>query len=535
MNDPLQPDLRAHSFLGLTQSLCPECLEVVQAKIVSRDGRVWFHKHCPQHGMRNDFVCSNADWFDRMEFNVPGREPVRYGVQPDRGCPYDCGLCSQHEQHTCIAVLEITQSCNLTCPMCYAASGPGGAHLTVAQCRQAIDRLVECEGQPEILQLSGGEPTVHPRFLEIFEYACDQPIDLVMVNTNGIRIASDRRLCERLAERKSRCHVYLQMDGLEESVDPVLRGRSLLETKLRAVERLGEFGIPTTLVTTLQTDVNLDQIGPLIEFAQRRRWINGVSFQPATYVGRWVAPVALERRITFPDVIRQVDRQTAGQFRASDFFPIPCAHPNAHTLCYAYRMGEAVIPITRFVDLASHFDLLANGISFTREGAQAIIQAYLERNACGPGCDCSTSGQGFDWTRAARGADRLPIIPPGEGRALAEPGRDGNPDAGESARESGRDTALPSEADLAALAELAQSFFSGVVSQQLSSSDMFRITTTSFMDAYNFDLRQLMKSCVHHLLPSGHLIPFDAYNVLYRNGHVPLPRLAVEPTMGAGP
>ena len=186
------PRLRSHRFLGMTQSLCPTCYAVVEAKIIERDGRVYFQKFCSEHGERIDFVCSDAAWFDRLEFNVPGREPVKYGVLPDRGCPYDCGLCTRHEQHTCIGIVEITDACNLTCPLCYASSSPGKQHLSLTECQAAIERLVEVEGRPEILQLSGGEPTIHPEFEAVFKFACEQPIDLVMVNTNGIRFAHDR-------------------------------------------------------------------------------------------------------------------------------------------------------------------------------------------------------------------------------------------------------------------------------------------------------------------------------------------------------
>jgi uncharacterized radical SAM superfamily Fe-S cluster-containing enzyme len=500
-----QTHLREHYFLGMTQSLCPECFQVVQTKIIARQGRVYFHKLCPTHGPREDFVCSDANWFDRMEFNVPGREPVKYGLEPRRGCPYDCGLCSHHEQHTCIAVLEITESCNLTCPMCYASSSPGGKHLTFSECRKAIDRLVEVEGQAEILQLSGGEPTVHPEFKKIFEYACDQPIDVVMVNTNGIRLAHDRQLCEMLAARQRRCHVYLQMDGLHDHVYPTLRGASLLETKLRAIDRLGEYGINTTLVATLQTGVNLDQVGPLVKFAKPRTWITGVSFQPATYVGRCVEPEYLERRITFPDVIHEISRQSTGEFQEADFFPVPCAHPNSHALCYAYRTEGEVIPITRFIDLARNYDLLANGISLTREQARRIIESYLMREACGPGCNCAGDTPG----------DQLVSL-----QTKVEPSDD--------KRTSAQLPTHPSEFAPDVLQRQVESFFSEALNQNLAASDVFRITTTSFMDVYNFDIRQLMKSCVHHLLPSGHLIPFDAYNLLYRNGRVPLPELVLD-------
>ena len=500
--------LRNHRFLGMTQSLCPSCYVVVEAKIVERDGRVYFQKFCPEHGERTDFVCSDAAWFDRLEFNVPGREPLKYGVLPDRGCPHDCGLCTRHEQHTCIGIVEITDACNLTCPLCYASSSPRKQHLSLAKCQAAIERLVEVEGEPEILQLSGGEPTIHPEFETIFKFACEQPIDLVMVNTNGIRFAHDRGLCELLAEHSERAHVYLQMDGLPENIHLPLRGASLLDQKLKAIERLGEYGINTTLVTTLQAGVNFGEISPLVNFAESRRWITGLSFQPATYVGRWFEPERLDQRVTFPDVIAEVVGKSGGRYSETDFFPVPCAHPNSHTLCYAYRTSDEVVPITRFVDMQQNFDLLANGISLTREQSRKIIEQYLKRAACGPDCGCLQSSQeegGFLRPSGNNG--------PTHGLPVLSAGNIG-----------GQQGSAPAQ-DHSELRRLAGNFFAGALSDQLAAADMFRITTTSFMDAYNFDLRQLMKSCVHHVLPSGRVIPFDAYNVFYRTGRLPLPQL----------
>lgn len=477
------PALREHLYLGNTQSLCPDCLRLVQAKIVAKSDRVYFEKFCPEHGTRLDFVCSDVRWWDRMEFNVPGRQPRSFGTLPTRGCPYDCGLCTAHEQHTCIGLLEITSYCNLTCPVCYASSGPDGRHLTVEQCRRAIDRLVAVEGRAEIVQLSGGEPTIHPQFAEIFDYACDADIDLVMINTNGIRLAQDRALCELLAARRARCQVYLQVDSLRDDHSLLLRGESLLNVKLRALERLGEYGINTTLVATLEAGINDDQIGPLVAFAQSRAWITGVSFQPTTYVGRCPLPRDLDRRVTFPDVIRAVEHQTRGAWRESDFFPVPCAHPNTHTLAYAFRSGTEVFPIARWVDIEKHYDLLANGISLTRQNTRQIVAQLLEREVCGGDCGCFGSNGSL--------AAQLPASLPPTGKATAWAGQ----------------------------------FFQRALAEDLSAADMFRITTTSFMDAYNFDIRQIIKSCVHQVLPSGHLIPFCAYNLFYRDGRVALPAL----------
>src|SRR5690349_24650588 len=149
---------RDYTYLGATQSLCPDCLAVVPAKIITRGPRVYFRKRCPTHGEREDFVCSDVAWYDRMEYSLPAKIPVEFGVEPKNGCPLDCGLCTEHEQHTCVAVVEITSSCNLTCPMCYASSAPGGKHLTLEQCQASIDRVVATEGRAEVIQLSGGEP-----------------------------------------------------------------------------------------------------------------------------------------------------------------------------------------------------------------------------------------------------------------------------------------------------------------------------------------------------------------------------------------
>lgn len=484
--------LRDHVFLGLTQSLCPECLTLVPAKIIERGGRIYFRKRCPTHGERDDFICSDINWYDRMEFGTPGKVPRQVGVEPNKGCPYDCGLCTDHEQHTCVGLVEITDSCNLSCPMCYASSLPGQRHKSFEECRSAIDRLVEVEGRPEVLQLSGGEPTIHPEFKQIFEYGCEQPIDIVMINTNGIRMARDASFIEYLKSFRYRIEVYLQFDGFNEEVNRELRGEELLDDKLKAIEKLGEAGIRTILVTTLQTGVNDDQVGAIIKYALQRPWITGVSLQPATYSGRFVLPEHLEERITFPDVIRAIVEQTDHLFEESDFMPLPCAHPNCHQLSYAYRHNGTVTPLTRFIDAKENLDLLANGITFTRPRARQLIERLLGNMGCCSGGQCSPEGGLVPLSGV------VPLISTGTG----------NGNGGTSG-----------------LASLAAEFFQKGLEEMLNPEDVFRITLTSFLDAYNFDVRRLMKCCIHHVLPSGHVVPFCAYNVLYREGHVTLPEL----------
>lgn len=482
---------RDYAFLGTTQSLCPECLLVVPAKIITRGERVYFRKHCPVHGIREDFVCADVAYYDQMQFSVPAKLPTEFGVEANRGCPLDCGLCPEHEQHTCIGLVELTSACNLTCPMCYAASHPGGKHLSLVECRRAIDRLVQVEGQPEVLQLSGGEPTLHPQFGEILDYAIAQPIDYVMINTNGIRFAHDPDLVRQIAKYRERVEVYFQMDGLDDDVFRALRGEPLLDVKQRALETLGQNGIHVTLVATLQPGVNDHQMGDLVRFGLQRPWITGLSFQPATYSGRHVLPEQLDTRITFPDVIKGIVTQTDGLFSETDFMPLPCAHPNCHSLAYAYRANAQIVPITRFFDAPRHYDLLANGISFKRPAVRDLIAQYMGRQACCGG-DCSRGSEPRSEERGAGNVTQrtLPALHLEPQNGFSEWGRE---------------------------------FFRKALDQQLGAEDVFRIVVTSFLDAYNFDVRRVMKCCTHHVLPSGHVIPFCAYNVLYRNGHVPLP------------
>ncbi len=496
-------EYRDYTFLGVTQSLCPDCLAVVPARVIARNNRIYFRKTCAKHGIREDYICSDARWFDRNAYSLPGKIPNAWGTAVRQGCPYDCGLCDEHEQHTCIGILEINSACNLECPICFAVSGPGGQHLSVADCRRAIDRLVEVEGQPEILQLSGGEPTIHPEFEQIHRYACQQPIDIVMINTNGIRLARDDRFLAAVAELRQRTEIYLQFDSFQDSACQSLRGASLVDTKLRAIERLGEAGLNTILVCTLQPGVNDQEIGRIVDFGTERPWITGVSFQPATYSGRYVLPEDLERRITFPDVIKAVATQARG-WAETDFSPLPCAHPNAHTLSYAFRSGQQVTPLARFVDLEKHLDLLSGRITFNRERARDLISRYLSRQACGGGdCGCAEP----DMVNTASGHT-------GQGTELLSLLTRLNNNQSEATSESH-----------GLLLRHATEFFTRALTEDLRPRDMFRITTTSFMDAWNFDIRQLMKECVHFVLPSQHIIPFSAWNVLYRPGHLPLPPL----------
>jgi uncharacterized radical SAM superfamily Fe-S cluster-containing enzyme len=464
--------IRDYTYLGVTRSLCPHCRRLVDAKIIVRGRRVYFRKRCPEHGLIEDFVCSDVAYYDRHEHSQPARLPRAYGTKVERGCPYDCGLCPEHEQHTCIALIEVTSGCNLRCPMCFAESGPGGTYLDFDTYTRMVDRYVYLEGIPDVLQLSGGEPTLHPDLNRMIRYAYESPIQVVMINTNGIRLARDPALVEFLATMRDRFEVYLQFDGLDDSVNRRLRGEDLLEIKLEALEALRRHDIRCTLVCTVDHNTNLDQVGAIVRFGLERPWVRGVSFQLASYCGRHVDPIDLEKRATMPDVVRAIVADNGSLLAESDFYPLPCAHPNCHLLAYLYRGGPLPVPINRLIDVSQHMDLIANSVVWTPARARQLAARYLE--AAG-GCGCGPNGCG-------------PVADASGSLKLDE-------------------------------------FVVRALSEKLGGADVFRITLTAFLDVHNFDTRRVMKCCLAHLLPSGHMVPFCAYNTLYRDGHVSLPPL----------
>jgi hypothetical protein len=467
---------RDYVFRGTTRSLCPHCRRVVDAKIIVRGRRVYFRKQCPEHGTVEDFVCSDVAYYDRHEFDQPARAPRRYGVAPDRGCPLDCGLCTEHEQHTCIGLIEVTSNCNLRCPMCFAESGPGGTHLDFATYTRMVDRYVELEGVADVLQLSGGEPTLHPELVRMVRYAYERPIQVVMINTNGIRLANDPALLDALAPMRDRLEVYLQFDGLTDGTSESLRGERLTQTKLRALDRLADAGVRCTLVCTVEGRTNLHEVGDVLRFGLSRPIVRGVSYQLASYCGRHLPADELERRATMPDVAKAIVAQTGGLLSEDDFLPLPCAHPNCHLIGYLYRGGEGpAVPVSRLIDVRRHMDLIANSIVYTPARARQIVAKALEQTG---DCGCGPGGCG---PAPASGQAEMPAPPDFVVKALAE---------------------------------------------TLTGADVFRVTLTAFLDAHTFDTRRVMKCCLAHILPSGHVVPFCAYNTLYRDGTVPLPPLA---------
>ena len=224
-------------FYELTRSICPECRRVIDAQIILRDNKVYMRKRCPQCGPFEALVYADAEAYTTFgKFNKPGTIPLAYGTEIHDGCPHDCGLCPDHQQHTCLGIIEVNSVCNMNCPLCFSEARPG-FNLSMEEVEQILDDFVRTEGTPEVVQFSGGEPTIHPQIIDFVRAAKARGIRSVMINTNGKRIAKDDRFLEQLNE--VRPSLYFQFDGFDSETYRILRGEpDILEEKLRALDRL---------------------------------------------------------------------------------------------------------------------------------------------------------------------------------------------------------------------------------------------------------------------------------------------------------
>lgn len=449
------PHSRPYLFYGQTQSLCERCHAVVPAKIVFQKGNVYFLKRCADHGPQKTLISTDIDYYLRCkDFLKPGDMPHVFQTRIERGCPHDCGLCPDHEQHSCLAIFDIIDECNLRCPICYAGSGPKhGNPKSMAQIEAMLETLLASELEPDLVQISGGEPTLHPQIHDIIARLMDSPVRHLMLNTNGIRIAREDGFVERLAEHRRGFEVYLQFDSLNADALKNLRGVDARSTRRAALEKLEKHGISTTLVCTVKRGVNDAEIDAIVEHAQRWRCVRGVTFQPVQEAGR-SDDFGKTDRFTLSDIRRAIV-DGDNPFTDADMLPLPC-HPENISIGYALRGEDALVPVSGLIPREVLLEGSGNTITFEQNAAlrEAFLQAF-SLDAC---------------SEAA--GDKLQAL-------------------------------------LCCLPQLD--------APELSYENVFRIVIMSFMDAYDFCIASVKRSCVHFVTPDGKIYPFDTYNLFYRD------------------
>lgn len=453
-------NIRPKPINAQTQSVCPVCLKVIDARRVNRSGDIYLDKTCPEHGKFSTVI-----WRGTPEFNGWVRpKTAAYPAAPqtvdEKGCPYDCGLCPGHRQITCCALLEVTQRCDLVCPVCYAGSGINvPADPTLEQIEGWYKSLLSGGSHPNI-QLSGGEPCVRDDLPEIISLGKSLGFTFFQLNTNGLRLARDQVYLDRLVSA-GLSTVFLQFDGMTDEVYRTIRGRELLEIKLAAIQNCARAGVGVVLVPTLFPDINVDQIGEMIKFAlSQMPTVRGVHFQPASFFGRTNQSAADQNRITIPEVITAIETQTDGRFKSVSFRP-----PGGENALCSFHGNFVPMPDGQIIALTKHKPA-AGCCSQPEDGNRGALQ--------------SREFVASSW-RAPETSD----------------GSCGKPEQ--------------------TLGEW-DTFLGRVETHK------FCISGMAFQDCWNLDIERLKDCYIHVVAPDGRLVPFCAYNLtniegrsLYRN------------------
>ena len=480
-----------------TKSLCPECGRPVDAEVYDEGGKVYIKKTCSVHGEFINTYWNDVETYDRVRDYEPSITSVENpSVDDISTCPSNCGLCSKHETSTVLGLIDVTNRCNLKCPVCFANAAASGRLFepTQDEIRQMLKNLRSLKPHPTpAVQYAGGEPTVRKDIVELVKMAKDEGFTHVQIATNGLKLAMKENLAKELKDAGLNT-VYLAFDGV--TPEPYInnRGRDLLPYKLDAIENCRKAGLGIVLVPTLIKGVNDHQVGDIIKFAfDHNENIYGVNFQPVSFAGRTPSDQVEKQRITIPDFIQIIEDQTDGAVKTTHFYSPSSVEPiakfigaleggeptvtlNCHQHCgiatYVFREKtegsgkDKLIPINDFIDVDGLFKKLDELAEKLKKGGFGRKQRVLASAT-------KAIPKLIYSDKTPKNLDVKRII-----------------------------LNVFTKRSYSALGDF--------------SKDAMLISCMHFMDPFNFDEDRVKKCVIHYATPDGRIIPFCTYNSMYR-------------------
>jgi len=512
-----QPSVLPKGLPKKTRSLCPECLNIIDARIFEEDGKVYIDKTCPDHGYVKDVYWSDVEQYLAAEKHArDGIHLENPNVQSTKECPGNCGLCDMHFSHTCLAIVDLTNRCNFNCPICFANANDAGYvyepdyDTIIGMLKQLRDeRPVPCPA----VQFSGGEPTIYPRILDVIQAAWDMGFMQTQIATNGLTLATKKGFAQQLADHHLHS-VYLQFDSLRDDYYEEIRGRkNLTALKDKAVEncrgikpvsddlerKVKPTTLSTILVPTVVNTLNDSEVGDILRYAIKNiDVIRGVNYQPVAFTGRIDDKERESQRFTLPDLVNRLTTQTDGWFRKEDFYSVPCvtpiseltsiiqknpkvaftAHPHCGWATYVFVHKNEVTPIPRFFKVEKFF-------SDMEQMAQKYGQDTLgnKMKLAAGGLFAKSDKLKASYMRKQINKYYIP-------------------------------DEAPPELDKDTVVDLVTNVFMGGNKEALADfawNTLF-IGGMHFQDAYNYDTNRVARCVIHYSVPGGRIIPFCAYN-----------------------
>lgn len=472
-----------------TESLCPVCLKKIPADLLEDNGKIFIKKHCTEDGSFEDIYYGNAAIYHKYMQHITTVPDNLNSYKSNINCPFECGLCDHHKSSTVLANMDITNACNYRCPICFAdtATGSNVFNPSIEQIANMMDTLRQQNPPCNVIQFSGGEPTIRKDLFDIAQLAHKKGFVHIQVATNGRVLAEQSDYAKKLWDAHV-ATIYLQFDSVTPEPYITTRGFNALPDKLKAIENLRSHGpYPNAvLVPTLVKGVNDHQIGDIIRFAANNiDVVRGINFQPVSFTGRISKDELLKQRITIPDILSLIEKQLAGQITPDDFFSIPIFAPlfellkksdntgtypnlNVHPVCgawtYIFKDGEKLIPINRIINIEALFELVASLKTISKTEILTKVATQLPKLI-------RTSS--VKYSRIVLGVLK-DIILKGSYRAASE----------------------------------------------FHDNDVLFIGSMHFMDPYNFDCERMERCCIHYITPDNKVIPFCSYNSIYRERYL---------------
>jgi hypothetical protein len=473
-----------------TKSMCPECLKILDAEVYEDQGKIMISKECEEHGLfENTYWSSSEIYKEAADYGQEGEGISNPQTKVDGECPTNCGLCSDHESHTILGLIDVTNRCNLLCPVCFANAAVSGSlyEPTFEEIRQMLQNLRNNLPVPApAIQYAGGEPTVRKDLVELVKLAREEGFTHTQIATNGIRLAKRPELVHDLKEAGLNT-VYLQFDGVTEEPYIQIRNKNLLAIKLEAIENCRKEDMGIVLVPTLVKGVNDDQIGKIIKFAVNNiDVIRGIVFQPVSFAGRTPADQVEKQRITIPDFEEMVEEQTDQDIKVEDFYPassvIPISefieavegepnvtftcHPHCGAATYVFIDEDKIVPITQFINVDRFFQLLTKSSEDINDGGLISKPKVL-----------------------ARASIELP-----------------------------QTINLSNKPDTLDIKDILIKVFKERSYDALGDfhHKSLLISCMHFMDPWNFDQDRVKRCVIHYAVPDGRIIPFCSMNSIYR-------------------
>ncbi len=377
---PTERKLSDHTYYSMTKSLCSTCKKAVDAKIIFKGGQVWFDKFCEEHGHQECMVASSVQWYlDALSFVAPNTPPktVRKEIS-SRGCPFDCGPCSSHQQKTYLPVIPITSACNLDCPICYTINKNEDPHrLTKEDFQTILDHLANDHSELDIINFTGGEPTLHPELPEFLRMCREAGIERLTISTNGLKLKNEE-FVKVMAELDAR--IVLSLDTFDPETDKILLGANTVKTKLKVLDLLEKHDVSVTILPAVAAGVNDKDVPKLFELVMSRKNILSLELHTLTFTGQGGVGFQRTGRITVPDLQQLVCDASAGRVTPKDFVPSPLAHPHCYSICYLLCLEDGdYIPFTQLTSRATLYGLLQDSLYIEpRAKLEEVFRAIID-------------------------------------------------------------------------------------------------------------------------------------------------------------